>query len=119
MGFIMSDKLIVIKEYKLFINRYYKIIINLDNRCSDLKNKVINNMFNILNDIYYINLLDINKRRKYQLRIISNIKTLDYYFYLFIYLLFKYHGLLDKHYNNISKDLLTILKLVLGWMKCK
>ena len=70
-------------------------------------------MFNILNDIYYTNLLAINKRRKYQLRIISNIKTLDYYFYL----LLKYHGLLDKHYNNISKDLLTILKLILGWMK--
>jgi len=109
----MNDKLIVIKEYKLFINRYYKLIINLDNRCSNLKNKVINNMFNILNDIYYTNLLDINKRRKYQLRIISSIKTLDYYFYL----LLKYHGLLDKHYNNISKDLLIILKLILGCMK--
>ena len=52
-------------------------------------------MFNILNDIYYTNLLSVNKRKVYQMRIINNVKSLDYYFYL----LLKYHGLLDKHYN--------------------
>ena len=51
----MTDKLIIIKEYKLFINRYYNLIINLDNRSKDIKTRVINTMFSILNDIYYVN----------------------------------------------------------------
>lgn len=109
----MTDKLIIIKEYKLFINRYYNLIINLDNRSKDIKTRVINTMFSILNDIYYCNLLEVNKRKNYQRKIISNIKVLDYYFYL----LLKYHGLLDKHYKDISNSLMTILKLILGWMK--
>lgn len=109
----MIDKLLIIKEYKLFINRYYNIVINLDNRSKDIKTRVINTMFNILNDIYYVNLLEVNKRKNYQRKIISNIKILDYYFYL----LLKYHGLIDKHYNSISSNLMTILKLMYGWMK--
>ena len=42
MRFIMNDKLILIKEYKLFINRYEFIVINVDNRYKDLKTRIIN-----------------------------------------------------------------------------
>lgn len=38
----MNDKLILIKEYKLFINRYEFIVINVDNRYKDLKTRIIN-----------------------------------------------------------------------------
>lgn len=109
----MTDKLIVLKEYKLFINRYEKLVINLDNSYKDLKNRIINTMYSTLEDIYYCNLLEINKRKNYQRKIIVNIKMLDYYFDK----LLKYHCLLDKHYKDISNNLMTILKLVLGWMK--
>ncbi len=109
----MTDKLILIKEYKLFINRYELLVINLNNSYKDLKTKIINTMYSILEDIYYTNLLEINKRKNYQRKIIVKIKMLDFYFFK----LLKYHIVLDKQYDNISKDLLTILKLVLGWMK--
>ena len=109
----MSDKLIIIKEYKLFINKYEKLVINLDNSYKDIKNRIINTMYEILEDIYYCNLLEINKRKNYQRKIIVKIKMLDYYFNK----LLKYKLILDKHYEEISKRLMILLKLTLGWMK--
>lgn len=109
----MEDKLILLKEYKLFINRYEKLVINLNNSYKDIKTRIINTMYNILEDIYYTNLLEINKRKNYQRKIIVNIKILDYYFYK----LYKDNIILEINYNKINSNLLTILKLVLGWMK--
>ena len=109
----MEDKLILLKEYKLFINRYEKLVINLNNSYKDIKTRIINTMYNILEDIYYTNLLEINKRKHYQRKIIVNIKMLDYYFYK----LYKDNIILEINYNKINNNLLTILKLVLGWMK--
>ncbi len=109
----MEDKLILLKEYKLFINRYEKLVINLNNSYKDIKTRIINTMYNILEDIYYTNLLEINKRKNYQRKIIVNIKMLDYYFYK----LYKDNIILEINYNKINNNLLTILKLVLGWMK--
>ena len=109
----MEDKLILLKEYKLFINRYEKLVINLNNSYKDIKTRIINTMYNILEDIYYTNLLEINKRKNYQRKLIVNIKMLDYYFYK----LYKDNIILEINYNKINNNLLTILKLVLGWMK--
>lgn len=109
----MTDKLIVVKEYKLFINRYEFIIINLDNSYKDIKTRIIDTMYSILEYIYYTNLLEVNKRKNYQRKIIVKIKMLDYYFGK----LLKYGVILDKHYNDISKNLVVVLKLVLGCMK--
>ena len=109
----MEDKLILLKEYKLFINRYEKLVINLNNSYKDIKTRIINTMYNILKSIYYTNLLEINKRKNSQRKIIVNIKMLDYYFYK----LYKDNIILEINYNKINNNLLTILKLVLGWMK--
>ena len=109
----MEDKLILVKKYKIFINRYEKIVINLNNSYKDIKTRIINTMYNILEDIYYTNLLEINKRKNYQRKIIVKIKMLDYYFYK----LYKDNIILEINYNKINNNLLTILKLVLGWMK--
>ena len=109
----MEDKLILLKKYKLFINRYEKLVINLNNSYKDIKTRIINTMYNILESIYYTNLLEINKRKNYQRKIIVNIKMLDYYFYK----LYKDNIILEINYNKINNNLLTILKLVLGWMK--
>ena len=109
----MNDKLIIIKEYKLFINKYEKLVINLDNSYKDIKNRIINTMYDILDNIYYCNLLEINKRKNYQRKIIVKIKMLDYYFNK----LLKYKLILDKQYEDISKRLMILLKLTLGWMK--
>ena len=97
----------------LIIDKYENIIINLDNNYKDLKNRIINTMYDILDNIYYCNLLEINKRKNYQRKIIVKIKMLDYYFGK----LYKKKLLKDNQYNDISKRLLILLKLTLGWMK--
>lgn len=109
----MEDKLILLKEYKLFINRYEVYVLNLNNSYKDIKTRIINTMYNILETIYYTNLLDVNKRKNYQRKIIVNIKMLDFYFYT----LYKNKVIFENNYKKISSNLLTILKLVLGWMK--
>lgn len=109
----MEDKLIIIKEYKLFINRYEKLVINLNNNYKDIKARIINTMYSILEDIYYTNLLDLNKRKNFQRKIIVKIKMLDFYFYK----LFKYKVILESNYKKINLNLITILKLLFGWMK--
>ena len=43
----MEDKLILLKEYKLFINRYEKLVINLNNSYKDIKTRIINNFSDI------------------------------------------------------------------------
>ena len=58
-------------------------------------------------------MLEINKRKNYQRKILVNIKMLDFYFYK----LLKYKVINDNHYEKISKNIVTILKLTLGWMK--
>lgn len=109
----MTDKLIVIKEWKLFINRYENIIYNVDNKYKGLKNKLFLELYDILELIYYCNLIEKNKRINYHRKIISKIKMLDYYFDK----LYKYHCINDVRYKNISSDLEKILKLIYGWMK--
>jgi len=48
-----------------------------------------------------------------KLKIISKIKILDFYFSK----LYLNKVILEKHYIDISKNLVTILKLILGWIK--
>ena len=109
----MEDKLILLKEYKLFMDRYEGIIYNLDNSFRDIKTRIINSMYDILENIYYCNMLEVNKRKNYQRKILVNIKMLDYYFYK----LLKCKVITDNHYEKITKNLITILKLTLEWMK--
>lgn len=109
----MNDKLLVIKEIKLFISRYEDLVYNVNNKYKVLKNMVINKMYYILEDACYCNLLENNKRLNYQRRILCNIEMLDYYFYKLLV-----NKCINKdNYNKISYDLKYIIKLVYGWMK--
>ena len=109
----MNDKLLVIKEIKLFINRYEDLIYNVNNKYKVLKNRIMDNMYCILEDACYCNLLEKNKRLNYQRRILCNIELLDYYFYK----LLCYKCINKDNYNKVCSNLKTILKLVYGWMK--
>lgn len=110
---IMNDKLIIIKEIKLFINRYEDLIYNVNNKYKVLKNMIIDKMYYILEDVCYCNLLENNKRVNYQRRILCNIELLDYYFYKLLI----YKCINKANYDKVSCNLKTILKLVYGWMK--
>ena len=109
----MNDKLLVIKEIKLFINRYEDLVYNVDNKYKILKNKIMDKMYYMLEDAIYCNKLDINKRINYQRRILCNIELLDYYFYK----LLSYKVINKDNYNKVGYNLNSLLKLVCGWMK--
>lgn len=109
----MNDKLLVIKEIKLFINRYEDLVFNVDNKYKVLKNMIINKMYFMLEDACYCNLLEKNKRINYQRRILCNIELLDYYFYK----LFCFKCINRDNYNKVGSNLNSLLKLTYGWIR--
>ena len=113
MELVMIDKLTIIIKWKEFINRYEDLIYNVPNKYKVIKNKIFDNMYDILENIYYCNLLEKNKRINYQRKIICSIKILDYYFNK----LLLYRAITLINYNKLSKDLEIMLKLLYAWSK--
>ena len=109
----MYEKLEVINDIKKTIFYLDKIIINFPRTEKVLKDKISNTYYEILELIYFSNLLDVKERIIYQKRIISKIKMIDFYFK--IALDKKYISY--KKYLKIGKFLLNIIKQLYGWIR--
>lgn len=109
----MKDNLQVITDLKKTISYLDKIIINFPRTEKVLKDKINNTCFEILELIYFCNLIDINKRIIYQKKIISKIQMLDYY----IKIACDKKYISYKKYINIGTYLINIIKQVYGWIK--
>ena len=103
----MYEKLEVINDIKKTIFYLDKVIINFPRTEKVLKDKISNTYYEILELIYFSNLLDIQER------IISKIKMIDFYFK--IALDKKYISY--KKYLKIGKFLLNIIKQLYGWIR--
>ena len=109
----MYEKLEVINDIKKTIFYLDKVIINFPRTEKVLKDKISNTYYEILELIYFSNLLDVKERIVYQKRIISKIKMIDFYFK--IALDKKYISY--KKYLKIGKFLLNIIKQLYGWIR--
>ena len=109
----MYEKLEVINDIKKTIFYLDKVIINFPRTEKVLKDKISNTYYEILELIYFSNLLDVKERIIYQKRIISKIKMIDFYFK--IALDKKYISY--KKYVKIGKFLLNIIKQLYGWIR--
>ena len=56
------------------------IVINTDNRYKVLKTKILEEFYEILELIYFVNRLEVRKRKYYQNKILAKISLLDYFF---------------------------------------
>jgi len=106
-----NDQFKVIGETKKFIIYLNEILINYPRKSFVLKNKLEETSYNLLQLIYYTNL--ISDRLNNQKRIISLVSMLD--FYLEISYNNKYISL--KKLNQGSRILDNIKKLTYGWIK--
>ena len=109
----MYEKLEVINDIKKTIFYLDKVIINFPRTEKVLKDKISTTYYEILELIYFSNLLDVKERIIYQKRIISKIKMIDFYFK--IALDKKYISY--KKYLKIGKFLLNIIKQLYGWIR--
>lgn len=92
-GVYMKDNLIIISNMKKTIFYLDKVIINFPRTEKVLKDKISNTYYEVLELIYFSNLLDVKERTIYQKRIISKIKMIDFYFKI----------ALDKKYISYKK----------------
>lgn len=105
----MNDKLLVITKLKRTIEYLYKILDNYPHKYIELKNKLINSLFSMLEYAYLANnSLDRLDNMK---KCIVKLEMIDYY----LKLSYKKDIISKKYYISISKHLIDINKLLIGW----
>ena len=103
----MKDNLVLVNDLKKTILYLDKVIQNFPRTEKVLRDKINNTCYEVLELIYFSNLLDIDQRVIYQKRIISKIKMLDFYFKISC----------DKKYMKVGNFLLNMIKQLYGWIK--
>lgn len=102
----------IVKNIKLFIYNLDGIVINIPNRDKIIKDRLYNTSYEVLYLVYKCN-YNSEKRVEYYKDILSNISMLD--FYLERCLKNKYIN--NKMCQKLSSDLLSITKMIYGWIK--
>ena len=102
----MKDKLLIATKTKKTIEYIFVICDNYPHRYLELKKRIINTSFDILENIYISN-IDYSSKKF----IIPKIKMLDYY----LKLSYKNKVITKRRYEVISNYLLEIIKMILGW----
>lgn len=109
----MHEKLVIVNDIKKTIFYLDKIIVNFPRTEKVLKDKISNTYYEVLELVYFSNLLDIKERIVYQKRIISKIKINHFYFKIACDK--KYISY--KKYLKIGNFLLNIIKQLYGWIR--
>lgn len=102
----MNDKLMIASKYKKTIEYIQNITDNYPHKYNELKSRIVNTSFDILENIYITNYNKNNKKI-----IIPKIKMLDYY----MYLSYKNNIITKKKYTVIGNYLIEIIKMINIW----
>lgn len=107
----MKSEFLIVKYLKLYILSLNKYVENFPRKERELKYRIINSSYEILELVYYCNLLD--ERTSLQKSIIAKLSVLDFCFEYS----FKNKYLSEKQFNKVSNDLTKIVKMIFGWIK--
>lgn len=105
------NEFLIVKNMKQFIMSLDNIIINYPRKENVIKDRLLNDSLDILYSIYEANYS--KNRKNIQIKILSKISMLD--FYLERSLKNKYIS--EKECLKKSNQLLTITKMIHGWIK--
>ena len=103
----MKDKLLIATKTKKTIEYIFTICDNYPHKYIELRKRIINTSFDILENTYISN-IDYSNRKL----IIPKIKMLDYY----LKLSYKYDIITKKKYEVVSNYLLELTKMIMGWI---
>ena len=103
----MNDRLLLAKKCKKTIEYILNTCENYPHKYLELKNRIVNTSFDILENIYISNLESSNKKN-----IIPKIKMLDYY----LKLSYKKDIITKRKYEVTSSYLLELTKIIIGWI---
>ncbi len=109
----MKDKFNIVTNVKKTVLYLDKIIVNFPRTEKVLKDKILNDMYSILELVYLANECTGKERIICQKKIVTKVKMID--FYLKIACGKKY--IPYKKYQKVCTHLLNNLKLIYGWIK--
>ena len=105
----MRDRLIIATKVKKTIEFIDKTVVNYPNKENNLKNRIINSGFELLEEVYYANMTkDVNSMKS----VMVKIKMLDYY----LKLSYEKKLISEKKYETSGNYLLEINKMVKSWI---
>lgn len=110
-GKYMNKYFLIAKKMKNFIHSLDNMIVSIPNKDRIIKERIYNTSYDILYYIYLANYGD--DKKEYYRKILSLVSMLD--FYLERCLKCKYISM--KMCENKSHELLTITKMIYGWIK--
>lgn len=105
----MNDKLLIIMKLKKTIEYINKILDNYPHKYIELKQRLINSLYDMLELAYLAN-NDLDRIAN-QNKCIVKLEMIDYY----LKLSYKNDIISKKKFESISKHLLEIKKMLIGW----
>ncbi len=113
-----EDKFKIIRSLKDFIILIDTIIINYLKKEYELRNRLVYDIYQVLEYIYEANYQDIKDRKNLQIKAIMKLNIIDFY----IEYSYKKKIISEKQAYQLSSKLLNINKMIYKWMhyeKCK
>ena len=105
----MKDKLLIVTKIKRTIEYVDKHLDNYPHRYIELKKRIIDDMYSILEYVYLAN-VDLFRYNNQSMWIVK-IQLIDYY----LKLSYKKDIISKKNYESLSKHLLEVSKMIFTW----
>ncbi len=109
----MNDKLLIITRIKKTINKIDKITENFSRNENTLRDNIKKTMYNLLEESYMANIVELNNRKFYQQKILIKIKMLDFYFNL----AYEKKLITRKQFELVGNNLMDIFVMTRAWIK--
>lgn len=107
----MNENFLIAKHIKEFINSLDDIIINYPKREYELRNRLVNYVYDLLELVYLANNSD--NKKKYHSEILSKISMIDYY----LERSYRKKIISEKVCLNRSNKLIVITKMIYKWFE--
>ena len=107
-----NDKFVIAKNIKEFIMILDDYLVNYPKRYYELRNKMMNDSYKLLELVYLANYKEVEDRKPIQLEALVRINLIDFY----IEESYKRKIISDKQSTSISNKLLTINKMLYKWI---
>ncbi len=108
-----NNKFLLPKYIKDFIMTLDDYLINYPRKYYELRNRLVNDSYNLLELVYTANYMDIKERKPIQIEAMMRVNLIDFY----LEHSFKYKIISEKQSARLSKKLLDINKMLYKWIK--
>lgn len=103
----------IIGRLKNFCFKVRKIVINFPKKELIIKDRIIGDTMDILEEVYYINTIRRNNvTNNDKARLISKLNMLDFY----IYYIYKNNVINEKSFKELSDEITSITKILYKWV---